>query len=124
MSVRFISSLNAADTLSLPNPKLGDSHTINWKRINRTSRGNDLILDVPDANWQPTFLHKYEWEYLKQTEEDALRGFVRRHVAIPVFLEGVYTNEYWKVIFLRPDTEFSQVGRENRTVTLDMQIVQ
>lgn len=124
MSVTFTSSVNSADILKLPNPKFGDQHTINWKRINRTSRGNDLILDTPDANWKPTFLHKYEWEYLLQLQENALRAFVGRHVGIPVFLEGVYTNEYWKVVFLRPDAEFAQVGRENRGVTLDMQIVQ
>lgn len=123
MSVQLMSSIFGGDVLVLPNPKLGDAHTINFKRINRTSRGNDLILDVPDANWQPTFLHKYEWEYLKEDEIIRLKGFVARHVGIPVFVTGIY-GESWKVIFLRPDLEFSQVGVENRAVTLDMQIVQ
>jgi hypothetical protein len=122
--ITFTSSVNPLDVIELPKPKFGDTHTINWKRINRTSRGNDLILDVPDANWQPTFLHKYDFEYLKDSDKLKLKAFMSRHVGIPVIVEGVYDNETWTVIFLRPDAELAQVGRENRTITLDMQEVQ
>lgn len=123
MPITFTSSINGADQIVLPNPKFGNNDTITFKRINRTSRGNDLILDVPDPNWQPTFLHKYEWEYLGENKVIQLKAFVARHVAIPVFVVSLY-GETWKIIFLRPDGEFAQVGVENRAVTLDMQIVQ
>lgn len=123
MCVVLTSSVNAADVITLDNPKFGDDHSINFHRINRTSRGGDLILDVPDPNWKPTFLHRYEWEYLSEDQKQLLKAFVERHIAIPVFVTGIY-GETWKVIFLKPDTEFSQVGRENRSVSLDMQIVQ
>lgn len=122
--IKFTSSVNPLDVVEFPNPKFGDAHTINWKRINRTSRGNDLILDVPDANWTPTFLHKYDFEYLSEADQLRFRGFMGRHVAIPVFVEGIYENENWKVVFLRPDAERAHVGRENRTLTVDMQVVQ
>lgn len=121
--IQFQSSVVAGDILRLPNPKLGDSATINWKRINRTSRGNDLILDVPDANWKPEFLVRFDWDYMKETEHEALKRFVTRHTGLPVFLTDHY-GQVKKVIFLRPDSEFPQVGRENWSTTLDMQIVQ
>ena len=124
MCVVLTSSLDSSDTITLDNPKLGNEDTINFHRIDRKTRGGDIILANPDpVNWQPTFLHKYEWEYLSEKDVTALKAFMGRDVAVPVFVTGIY-GENWKVIFLRPDAEFAQPGRENRTITLDMQIVQ
>lgn len=123
MSITFVSSINGQDIIVMPNPKFGNNDTINFKRINRTSRGNDLIIDVPDANWKPTLLHKYEWEYLGENKLNAMKAFVARNIGYPVFVASLY-GPTWKVIFLRPDAEFAQVGVENRALTLDMQEVQ
>lgn len=122
--IKFTSFDNPLDFIELPNPKFGDTHTINFKRINRTSRGNDLILDVPDANWTPVFMHRYDFEYLSDEKKLLFKAFVSRHVGLPVTVLGLYEDEEWKVIFLRPDMEFPQVGFENRTLSVDMQIVQ
>lgn len=121
-NVTFTSLFGLAPPVTFPAPKFGDSRTTNFKRINKTSRGDDIIISGED-NWHPTFLHKLEWEYLSERNLDKLRAFMKAHVGIPVSVHSHY-GETWKVIFLRPDVEFSQVGRENRTVTLDMQIVQ
>lgn len=121
MSVILTSSVNPQDTLTLPNPKFGDSHTINFKRINRETRGNDLILRG-ESGWLPTELMKWEWDYLKEDEKYKLKAFVARHVGIPINTVDHYGVTH-TMILLKPDTEFSQVGVENRTTILDMQIV-
>ena len=120
----FTSVINPTDTISLPNPKFGDAHSIHNKRINRTSRGNDLILRNPDpADWTPTFLHKYDFEYLSRYERDAFYGFMQRNLGQPVTVNGLYEADNWTVLFIRPDNEFAHVGRENRVTSVDMQIV-
>lgn len=119
--ITLTSSVNVADTLTLHNPKFGDSHTINFKRVNRETRGNDLILRG-ETGWLPTELMRWEWEYLKEDEKYKLKAFVERHVAIPVNTVDHYSVAR-TVILLRPDAEFSQIGVDNRTVILDMQIV-
>lgn len=111
------------DTIELPNPEFGDKDTINFKRVNRESRGNDLII-AGQAGWpSPTRLLNYEFQGLAEAKKELLKSFLARHVGIPVTLTDHYGVQ-WYVIFLRPDAEFSQVGVENRTVTLDMQVIQ
>lgn len=121
MSVILTSSENSSDTLTLDNPKFGDSYTINFKRINRETRGNDLILRG-ETGWLPTELMRWEWEYLKEDMKHLLKAFVARNIGVPVETTDHYGVSR-TVIFLRPDTEFSQIGVDNRTTILDMQIV-
>lgn len=120
-NVTLVSTIGLG-SVTLHAPKFGDSSTTNFKRVNKTSRGDDIIISG-EPNWFPTFLHKLEFEYLSEEKCTKLRDFLRKHVGIPVNVTSHY-GETWKVIFLRPEVEFSQVGRENRTLTLDMQIVQ
>lgn len=121
-SVVFTSSYDTSLTITLPAPKFGDSRTTNFKRVNKKSRGQSSIISGED-NWFPTFLRKLEWDYLSEDQVTGMQNFMKKHVAIPVTVLSHYA-ETWKVIFVRPDVEFSQIGRENRSFTLDMQIVQ
>lgn len=122
--VTFTSTINPNDAMILPNPKFGDSHVIKFKRINRTTRGNDLILENPDpADWTPTFLHKYDFEYLSEWEMNNFRAFIVRNLGVPVTVDGLYETDTWTVIFIQPDASFAHIGRDNRTTSVDMQIV-
>lgn len=120
-TVVLTSTINLG-SVTLPAPEFGDSRTQNYKRINKVTRGDDIIISG-EPNWFPTFLRKYEWTYLSEDKCIALRAFMKNHVGIPVSVLNHY-GETMVVVFLRPDAEFSQVGRENRTVTLDMQVVE
>lgn len=117
--ITLTSSVNPSDVVTLSNPKFGNSDTINFKRVNRTSRGNDEII-AGYPQWHPTFLKKYEFDYMKESEAVAIYAFVKRHTGIPVFVTGLY-GVTKKVLLLKPDVEISQVGVENRTIILDMQ---
>jgi hypothetical protein len=107
-------------TIQLDNPKLADTDTLNFKRVNRETRGNDLI--IADVGHFTTELIRFEWEYMSEEKCAELRGFLRRNVGLPVTLTDHYAVER-EVIYLRPDTEISQIGRENRTAILDMQVL-
>jgi hypothetical protein len=121
MSIILTSSVDSRDHLTLPNPKFGDSNTINFKRINRETRGNDLILRG-ESGWLPTELLRWEWEYLRDNEKILLKAFIARNVGLPVYTVDHY-GVARTVVFLKPETEFSQVGVDNRTAALDMQII-
>ena len=107
--------------LILPKPKFGDVETFTLKRINRLSRGNDLITAKIDG-WRDTSLIRFEWDYLHKTDWEKLKELVRLSVGYPVATNGVYGN-LMRVLFLKPEVEFVQLGRENFQVTLDMQIL-
>lgn len=120
--ITFTSSVRSNDVVVLPNPKFGDGHTNTYKRINRTNRGNDQII-AGQTGWLPSRLRRMEWDYLLEKEADSIRAFMKRNTALPVFVKDQYDITH-KVVLLRPDAELSQIGRDNRTLILDMQVVQ
>ncbi len=109
------------DIVILPMPKFGNSSTLLFKRINRVTRGNDLIVaGVP--GWNPTRMQRYEWDYLTRDQAEAIFSFMKKYHGIPVNVTGVYSDTK-SVILLKPDAELSQLGVDNRTLILDMQEV-
>lgn len=112
----------SGQTLVLDNPKFANTNTIEFKRINRNSRGNDLILKG-FSTWEPKFLQRYEWDYIQPLLLKSAMDFVVRNVGLPVTIEGLYA-EVKTVLLIKPDVEFSQIGRENHTFILDMQETQ
>jgi hypothetical protein len=113
---------NGSDTITLPMPIFGNSDTLSIDRINRRSRGNDLIIaGVP--GWKPIKLQRFEWDYLREVESLKLMEFMKRNLGQRIAVQGIYSDLKY-VVFLKPDAELSQIGRDNRTITLDMQEVQ
>lgn len=108
-------------TILLPLPKFGNVKTTSLKRINRKSRGNDLIV-TSIKDWVHTFLIRFEWDYLKKEDFFRLQEFVRLSLGRVVTVDMIYGSSA-TVIFLKPETEFIQLGRENYQVALDMQIL-
>ena len=109
--------------VDLPAPKFGDVDTLTLKRINKTSRGNSLIVAKIPTWWNKT-LKRFEWDYLRQNVFNDLQDFLNVNVGKPVLINGIYTSDHtFVVIFLKPEAEFSQIGFDNYTVILDMQVV-
>lgn len=115
--------LRQGRVVNLPLPKFGDVDTLTLKRINRTSRGNSLIVSKVPTWWNKT-LKRFEWDYLKPDVFNDLQDFLNVNVGKRVLINGIYTSDHtFAVIFLKPEAEFSQIGRENYTVILDMQVI-
>lgn len=109
----LISSVNSLDKVRLPSPKFGNSNTVTYKRINRESRGNALIIEgYPE--WKPERLQRFEFDYMCPGQAHKLFEFMKRHVGLPIYADGVL------VLLNKPDAELSQIGRQNRTIILDM----
>lgn len=116
------STQNTSDTLQLDNPAFNNSDTVNLNRINRQSRGLDLIVSS-ESGWTPFFNRRYNWIYMSEDKRNSLIQFMLRNTGFPVTWVDMYGNSY-NVVILNQDAQVAQVGRENRTVTLDMQEVQ
>jgi hypothetical protein len=117
----MITLQGAHGSITLDNPKFGDTNTLVLNRILRETRGNDLVMkNVP--GWTGTELMRWEWDYLTDQKLRTLRHFFEAHIGLVVQTTdhyGVVRN----VLFLKPDAEFSQIGFDNRTFTLDMQVL-
>lgn len=116
-----ISLTDALETLEIHNPDFGDSETISYKRINKDLRGYERIIH-PIQGWLPKESKKMTFSYLKEVEVNKLLAFWRRNVGKPVTLSDTYGTAF-SVILQNPDFEVAQVGRFNRTLSLDFYIL-
>lgn len=102
---------------TLHGPKFGDSETVTYKRINRDLRGGESVIRSYNT-WNPTKLFKVEFDYLSESKVNGFREFMRRNVGLPVQCVD-HNGKIRNLIFQNPSTEFSQIGRSNRTFILD-----
>lgn len=108
-------------TLTLPLPDFNDSDTITYTRINKTSRGYTPII-TGIAGWFPKRARKLTFTYLTEQDTINTRTFFRRNAGLPVTLTDIY-GDVRSVILQNPESEIAQVGRENRTLTLDLYVL-
>jgi hypothetical protein len=109
------------ETLTIDNPDFGDSDTVNYKRINRDIRGYTHIIQGI-SGWLPRKTKKMVFTYLKESEANNIVAFWRRNAGRPVTLTDMYGTTY-NVILQNPEFEVAQVGRFNRTLTMDFYVL-
>lgn len=108
-------------TITLRLPDFQDSDTVTYTRINRTSRGfTPIIIGV--AGWLPKKARKMTFTYLQEKDTIMVRAFFRKNAGLPVTLVDIY-GDVRSVICQNPEFEVAQVGRENRTLTLDLYVL-
>lgn len=109
------------ETVTLHCPDFGDSESITYVRLNKTTRGYTPVI-VGVATWLPRRARKMMFSYLKEEEVARLRIFWRRNAGLPVTLTDIYGDSR-TVILQNPEYETAQVGRENRSITLDLYVL-
>jgi hypothetical protein len=112
---------DAIEEIILHCPDFNDSESITYKRLNKTTRGNTPII-VGIAGWFPKKARKVTFSYLCEKETDRIRAFWRRNAGLPVTLTDIYEEER-TVILQNPEFEMANVGRFNRTITLDLYVL-
>lgn len=112
---------DSIETLHIDNPDFNDSDTITYKRINRTSRGYTPII-TGITGWLPHSAKKMTFSYLFEADVNKIKAFWNRNIGKPVTLTDMYGNSY-TVILQNPEFEVAQVGRENRTLTMDFYVL-
>lgn len=100
-------------------PELGDTDGIDEVRINRLSRGGDLIV-YSDPNWPRTESLSYRFSFLTTHEITQLKDFVHATIGQSILLVD-YDGLSWSVIITNPDFEFDQTSKNNYTATLEFE---
>jgi hypothetical protein len=118
LNVSFVDGL---ETISVHCPDFNDSESITYKRLNLTSRGYTPII-TGIAGWLPKRARKMTFTYLLESETIRIRRFWRRNAGKPVSLHDIY-GDVRTVILQNPEFEIAQVGRENRSLTLDLYVL-
>lgn len=106
---------------TIPDPELGDVATTSLDRVNRRTRGNDLI--IRNVGHRNRYLRRYTWKNLCDPDFEWLREFVRRATGQEAILTDHYSNSF-SAVLLNPEAEISQNSINERTVTLDFLVTQ
>jgi hypothetical protein len=107
-------------TVQLRNPDFGDTDAIELRRIQRRSRGGDLIL-YRDPNWPKTETLTYEFSFLKRQDLMSLANFIQETLGQDITLTD-YNGRTYTAIIITPSEELVQSGIDNFTTRLSFQV--
>jgi hypothetical protein len=107
-------------SVTLRNPDIGDSETIESRRIQRKNRGGDLIM-FRDPIWPKFQTLSYEWSFLKRNDLLSLLEFVKETLGQEITLTD-YNGRTYTAIITTPSEEVTQAGRKNFTAKLSFQV--
>lgn len=116
MSVSFI--FNGV-THVFRNPSMGNTDEISFQRINRRSRGGDLLL-FRDADWPKTEVLALTFNFT--TEVDGRRFINLVRASIGKFVQyRDHENRLWSGVIQNPDAELVQPGRSTWQVQISFE---
>lgn len=100
-------------------PDFDDTYSYDFTRINRRSRGGDLIIGR-DAIWPETKKLTLRWTYLSQADIDRLLDFMRLTLGKRCHYLN-YDNIEWEGFITNPQTPAQQVGRSNYAISIEFE---
>lgn len=103
----------------LRKPDFDDTYTYEFTRINRRSRGGDLIISR-DSIWPSTKTLALRWTYLSQAEIDRLLNFMKLTLGKRCRYLN-YDNVEWDGFIKNPQTQAQQLGRDNSGITVEFE---
>lgn len=112
-------SSNGLITLTLPSPDFDNTEKLDFDRINRKTRGGDLIV-FRDSIWTATKTLVYKFSYIPQVRINQLLQFMRLTMGLTIELID-FEGFVWNGIIMTPSGEVSQPGRENFTAQFEFQ---
>ena len=95
--------------LTLRNPEFGDSRNLEIARINRKTRGGDLVV-FRDPMWPKTEVLRFAFDYLTETKAYALDHFLKVSLGQEITLVD-YEGRSWTGIIRAPQGSIKQQGR-------------
>lgn len=107
-------------SIQLRNPEFGNSDSVDVRRINRKTRGGDLMV-YRDPIWPKTRIFKVNFIFLKQDDLSRLLDFIHRTVGQIVTYTD-YEGQVWSGIIITPGDEVSQPGTNNYAATFSFQV--
>lgn len=108
-----------ATTLVLRNPDFGNEEQMAYQRINRRSRGGDLIV-YADPNWPKPKTQKYTISNLSETQKEEFISFVDLSLGGLITLTD-HHNRQWTGFIATPDLEITHVGICNYSISFEFE---
>lgn len=109
-----------SESIELRNPDFGNRHSVEVRRIQRRSRGGDLII-YRDDDWPKTSVLEYRFSALKQDKVTELLYFLR--ISLGQIIS--YTDHEGFVrsgIIVEPTAPTSEEGRSDFQATIKIQV--
>lgn len=100
-------------------PDFDDTYKYDFTRINRRSRGGDLIIGR-DPIWPSTKTLNLRWTYLSQADIDRLLNLMRLTLGKRCHYLN-YDNVQWEGFITNPQTSAQQVGRSNYAMSIEFE---
>lgn len=106
-------------TVSLPDPDFGNDESIKYRKIQRETRGKELIIG-PATGYTKTNRYSYSFSWLTETQAQDLRDFVKGTLGQIVTLVDFEGNTYTGFI-ITPAISFSEPNRCNITTKFEFE---
>lgn len=110
MSNVLISHSGLGISVLLPSPDFGNTEELNFDRINRRTRGGDLIV-YRDPEWTHTITLKLKFSYMTQLKVNAILSFYTATLGKAITLRD-WENFSWTGVITSPP-KISQPGPNN-----------
>lgn len=95
-------------------PRIGNKDDISFQRVNRKTRGGDLIL-FRDDQWPKTEVLDLTFDFDTDVEGHRLLQFIRATTGTNIYYRD-HENRLWYGVIQNPDTELVAQGRFTFTI--------
>lgn len=118
--MRYVVTIEQGDTvITLPRPEYGNAERFDFSRINRRSRGGDLIL-FRNEQWPRTKTLSLTFNWLSEQQKQQMLAFMQATIGQRVIYRDHYGN-VWLGFIMTPAAEVVQESLNNKALTLDFQ---
>jgi hypothetical protein len=97
-------------------PIFGNGDDISFQRVNRRTRGGDLVI-FRDIDWPKTEVLNLTFNFVKENDGHRMMELIR--ISVGDIVEYVdHENRHWEGVIQNPTAELVQTGRSRWTVNL------
>lgn len=104
------------DIITLPAPDFGNVEGMEFNRVNRRTRGGDLII-YRDPTWPKSKTFNYKWTALKKETREQVIQFSRRNIGKLMTMNN-YEGNLFTGIIRGPETKFTEDRRDLHSVEI------
>jgi hypothetical protein len=108
-----------AFTFDVRKPDFDNSKTLSYTRLNRRSRGGDLII-YRYSGWPASITLKMKFSTLSETDKNNFLTLFKVSIGRQIVYRD-YLGQDWAGIIMNPATDVQQTGRGQWTVSIELQ---
>jgi len=109
------------NSVTLRNPDFNDKESVEIRRINRKTRGGDLVI-FRDSNWPKFVTYTWKFSYLTQNDLYNLLTFMRNSLGQKITILDYEGRTLNNCIITTPADEVSQEGVEDYQAGFSFQV--